>query len=170
MFNTLLTFSNVIQSKARHSLPFKICSRSFKMCLVVDNGKPNSNQLKTLNGIHSLTETVGFSWFNSGTQSCQQRPWFFASFISAFSGISFILQQAAPRDHEVASTPRAVKSRDGVGVPSRSTLKREKKPFSWYCIYLHCALFCLGTSDFSKDLWISLGLRSKCFDPSASIL
>lgn len=46
IFSTRLAFSSVIQLKTKHSLPFKICDRSFKMYLVADNGKPHSNQLK----------------------------------------------------------------------------------------------------------------------------
>lgn len=65
VFSILLAFSSVIQSKTRHSLPFKICNGSFKMYLVADNGKPNSNRLKTLTGINWLTELPEAQWVSA---------------------------------------------------------------------------------------------------------
>lgn len=101
--------------------------------------------------------SIVFSWFR-GMQSCHKRPWSFASFISAFSGVHCTLQQAAAWDHEMVSTPRATESGDGLRVTSRRAL-RKKRSLSPEAAFAHTVLLpCLWTNDFSKGLWISLGL------------
>lgn len=63
---------------------------------------------------------VGFIWFNSVTQSCHERPWFFPFLIFVFSGIHFILYSRLP--HVVKRWLQIPESKDGVRVSSEVRL------------------------------------------------
>ena len=132
-----------------------MCSGSFKMHLVADDRKPSSNWLNTkVLAYFTYQSTLSFCWFNSVTQSCHERSWslFFSSHF-CFCDISYILQLHMTQD-DYSFLSCSVQEWG----PFQKCTQKRKQAFPHAAFTCVVWLFSPWTRNFSKGLWVSLGL------------